>query len=94
MIHLTHVGYYAGLPFCDIPEKDHSTDTFIHYAAWYGMTDEDILAHEDVCPNCKQYLREIIAEVDENGSMTRYARQEQDQLEEADYRYDLRKDEG
>lgn len=53
MIHLTHTGPAAGIPFCGCNkvERREAGDTFAHvpYTGW-----TQFLARPDICPRCKQ----------------------------------------
>lgn len=57
MIHLTHTGPYAGLPFCGCnkAERRKAGDTFAHVP--YTQP-EVFLARPDICPACKKVWEE------------------------------------
>lgn len=49
MTHLTHTGYYAGTPFCDINKFENLQDDYAHVPI---KNSEKFLARPEICPEC------------------------------------------
>ena len=61
MLHLTHVGYWAGKTICGTPRNE--TDEYSHYQYTYSI--EHL---PDLCPKCKQiYIDLENDKEDDNG---------------------------
>lgn len=51
MIHFTHTGFFAGVPYCGIPRNE--TDKFVH-PPYNAMGRYNLLNSPDMCPKCKE----------------------------------------